>query len=265
MDTLASYASATPGTLSLANLFPMTALLGSASRILLPTNYVESSKVRVETTFPVAPGQTVIYVSDFIAYDASPGTLLSFGQLLDIGRPEIAYSVSSSPASLALPRSSAKSSTIALRSTNGVSESVQLAAAWIGPAPAGVTFTVSPGSVTVPASPTSGASATLNVAASASAETGLFTLRLTGTSASGVTRTVDILILVSPATFAAPTCGCTKTGAIEDPRVVALVPQSALATVTVSANRLTLTRNSDSRAIVSDVDHVSAFGFSPNG
>ena len=263
-DTLASYASATQSTLSLANLFPTTALLASASRILLPTNYIDSSKVRVETTFPVAPGQTVIYVSDFIAYDASPGTLLSFGQLLDVGRPEIAYSVSSSPASLALLRSSAKSSTITLRSTNGVSESVQLAGAWIGAAPAGVTFTISPANVTVPASTTSGALVTLNVAASAAAEAGLFTLRLTATSASGVTRSIDILVLVSQ-TFAAPTCGCSKTGPFEDPRVVGLVPQSSLATVTVSANRLTLTRNSDSRAIVSDVDHVSAFGFSPNG
>jgi Big-like domain-containing protein len=264
VDTLTSYASAGQSALSLANLFPTSALLGSASRILLPANYIESSKARVETTFPVAPGQAIIYVSDFVAYDATPSTLLSFGQLLDIGRPDIAYSVSASPASLALLRSSAKSSTITLRSTNGVSESVQVAGAWNGPAPAGVTFTVSPGSVTVPASPTGGASAMLNIAASASAETGLFTLRLTATSASGVTTTIDMRVLVSEA-FAAPTCGCTKTGAFENPRVAGLVRQSALATVTVSADRLTLTRDSDNLTIVNDVDGVSEFGFSPNG
>jgi hypothetical protein len=68
-----------------------------------------------------------------------------------------------------------------------------------------------------------------------------------------------------PTNLPAPTCGCTKTGAFVSPQIKGLVPTSTSATVTTTANQLTLRRNADNHVIINGATSVSAFGFSPNG
>jgi len=220
-----------------------------------------------------APNSSNLSFSLKLTSSTSGSTLaIGVGTILVPARPiQIAYTLSASPQSLALIASSIKSSDITLHSENGISETAQLSAAWNGTAPTGVTFTLSPSSVTIPSASTSSASASLTVTTSASPSTGTFTLRVITTSASGVTNFVDLSIVVS-ASLPATTCGCTKTGAFLDPRVRGLVAPSSsgigpggLATVTASSNQLTLTRNSDQKTIFSSATNISAFGFSPNG
>jgi probable HAF family extracellular repeat protein len=197
---------------------------------------------------------------------------IGVGTILVPARPtQISYTLSASPQSLALIASSSKSSNITLHSDNGVSETAELSTAWNGTAPTGVTFTLSPSSVTIPLVSNSSASATLTVTTSASPSSGTFTLRVTSTSASGVTKFVDVSIVISTS-LPATTCGCTKTGPFLSPRVEGLVAPSSsgvgpggFATVTASSNQLTLTRNSDQKTIISGATNISAFGFSPNG
>jgi hypothetical protein len=182
----------------------------------------------------------------------------------------IAYTISAAPASLGLLPSSSKTSAITLRSQNGVSEGVQLTADWMGTAPTDATIALSSTQVSVPSAGDS-VPATLSVTTLSSASIGTFTLRISGTSASGVARFVDLTIVITP-NLPAPACGCTKVGPFVDPRVKALVqpdPQTGigpngLATVSGSGF-ITVTRNSDGRTVVPATSNVSAFGFSPNG
>ncbi|MBI3447301.1 MAG: SBBP repeat-containing protein [Acidobacteria bacterium] len=186
------------------------------------------------------------------------------------------YAVSASPPSLALIASATRTSMITLQSGDGTSKAVDLTAAWVGAAPSGVTFALSPARVTVPS--TGSVSAILTLRTSASPSQGAFALKITGRSATGVTRALDLSVVIG-ATLPAPTCGCTNTGPFKDPRVKGLVASSPLATVTPALppssdplpsvppafDPLTLTRNSDGRHIVTGATSVSAFGFSPNG
>lgn len=201
------------------------------------------------------------------------------GTILVPARPvQIVYTLLASPQSLAFIASASASTTITLQSENGVSETAQLSAAWIGTPPAGATFTPSSSSVTIPADAHDPASATLTVNTPATLSPGVFTLRVTSTSASGATRFVDISINVTAA-LAAPACGCTKTGPFVNPRVEGLVaptvnpldPSTGIgpggfATVTTSSSQLTLTRNTpDQKIIIDGATNLSAYGFSPNG
>jgi hypothetical protein len=99
-------------------------------------------------------------------------------------------------ASLSLIASSTKTSQITVQSVNGVSDSVTLSAAWSGTQPAGTTFTLAPGILTVPSS---GAPvlATLTVTNFASPSTGAFTLKITGTTATGVTRSFNLPVVIT--------------------------------------------------------------------
>src|SRR4029434_7912200 len=99
--------------------------------------------------------------------------------------------------------------------------------AWSGAAPAGVTFTLAPTNLTVP--PTGGVSATLTVSTPAAPAPGTFTLPITGTTAGGMTKSLNLSIVIA-SSLSSPTCGCTKTGEFEDPRVQGLVNSSTLAT-----------------------------------
>jgi len=191
--------------------------------------------------------------------------------------PPIDYSLSASPLTLELPApSSTQTSMVTLQSRNGASEAVDLTAAWVGAAPAGVTFSLSPARATVPS--TGSVTATLTLGTSASPSQGTFALKISGKSASGVMRSLDLSVVIG-ATLPAPTCGCTDTGPFKDPRVEGLEASSPFANVTPSLppssdplpsvppafDPLTLTRNSDRRNIVTGATNVSAFGFSPNG
>ncbi len=222
-----------------------------------------------------APNRSSLFFSVQVK---SAGNLLAIGVGAIKAPPtQIVYTLSASPQSLALIASSNKTSTIKLQSQNGVSETAQLSAAWNGAAPTGVTFALSPLSVSIPSGATDSASATLTVTTAASPSSGTFTLRVTSTSATGVGKFVDVAVVVA-ATLSAPTCGCTKTGSFVDPRVEGLVAPTVnpgdpstgvgpggLATVTTNSNQLTLTRNSDHKRIIDSAINVSAFGFSPNG
>jgi hypothetical protein len=187
------------------------------------------------------------------------------------------YTLSASPASLALIASTSKSSTITLRSQNGTSEMVRLTADWLGlgSAPTGATIAIVPSQVSVPSSVS--ASATLMLTTSASTSPGTFGLRVTGTSISGVTKVLDLTVVIAGngsggggnggGGSSPPTCGCSKTGAFVDPNIEGLVQTSPFATVTTSSNQLTLSRNSDSRMIINGASIINGatFGFSPNG
>ena len=199
------------------------------------------------------------------------GNLLATGAgVILVPAHSIAYTLSAAPASLAMIASAATSANIKLHSDNGVGETAHVTAAWTTAPATGVTFTPSSWDVTIP--PGGSVSAPLNVTTTASPSVGAFTVRVTATSASGVTKTLDVTVTVS-ATLPAATCGCTKTGPFVSPRVKGLVAPNAngdgpggFATVTAVANQLTLTRNLPNHKIIIDsATNVSAFGFSPSG
>jgi hypothetical protein len=190
------------------------------------------------------------------------------------------FTLSASPASLALVASTTKTATITLRSQSGSGEVVHLRAEWLGleavPGPANSTLTIAPALVTVPAN--GAASATLTLTTTAGSTPGTFGLRITATGNSGVTKVLDATVLIAGygggggtggggGGSGSPTCGCTMAGAFVDPAVEGLVPTSPFATVTTSGNQLTLSRNADGRQIVSGASLINGatFGFSPNG
>ena len=228
---------------------------------ITPTNLAVPSIGPVTATLTVSasaspsPGTFTLTITG-----TSSGGVTSSVNLSIVVAGNLDFTASASPSSLSLIASSTKTSQITLRSVNGVSDSVQMSMAWSGPP--GVMFTLAPTGLTVPS--TGGISATLTVSTPASPPSGTFTLTITATSAGGVTKTLDLPILIAN-NLSAPSCGCTKTGPFEDPRVEGLHPSSTLATVSVSSGLLTLKRNSDGKKIVTDANNVSAFGFSSNG
>jgi hypothetical protein len=268
------------------------------------TAHAGADYVAASGTLMFAPGVTTQTVTVQILGGAPNSSSLTFslkitsgtdgsilatgaGTILVPARPQqIVYALSASPQSLSLIAASNASSTIKLQSENGVSETATISAAWLETAPAGVTFAFSTLNVTIPPNANDPASAILTVTTPASISPVTLKLRVTSTSATGVTQTVDISIAVS-ATLSAPTCGCTKTGPFVNPRVEGLVAATlnpgdpstgvgpgGFATVTTTSSqltapgnldRLTLTRNTDHKVIISAAANLSAFGFSPNG
>ncbi|MFE4512803.1 glycosyl hydrolase family 18 protein [Kitasatospora sp. NPDC056783] len=104
------------------------------------------------------------------------------------------FSISASPASATVTAGASTSATIATGVTAGSAQSVNLT---VSGAPAGVTATVTPGSVTA------GNSATLNIATTAAAAAGTYPLTVTATGASGShTATYSLTV-----TGAGPTTG----------------------------------------------------------
>ena len=207
--------------------------------------------------------------------NSSNGSTLATGVgtiLVPARPPQIVYTLSASPPSLAMIASSNKSTDIKLHSDHVVSETAQLTAAWHGTPPNGVTFAPLVSNVSIPSGSSDSGPATLTVTTTATPSLGMFTLRVTATTASGATPFVDIPIVIA-ATLPASSCGCTATGAFKDPRVKGLVvpPPSGegpggFATVTTNSNQLTLTRNtSDHKRIIDSATNLSDWGFSPNG
>lgn len=105
------------------------------------------------------------------------------------------FSLSSTPGTLGISQGGGGSSTITVTSLNGFNSAVDLGASWVGSAPSNVVF-----SLPTPVTPPSGSTATssLTVAASLTASTGTFTLRVTGSSGS-LSHYVDVPVQVSPA------------------------------------------------------------------
>jgi len=110
------------------------------------------------------------------------------------------FSVSANPPTLTINQGSASSATITIQSINGFSAAVTFATSWVSATPTDVSPST-PGSVTP--IPDGAGTTTVMVTAGASASTGPFTLRVTGTSGS-LTHSVDIPITVSAAVT--PSC-----------------------------------------------------------
>ena len=165
-----------------------------------------------------APNSTNLSFSVKITSALDGGTLATgVGTILIPAHPtKIVYAMTASPSSLSLGASSDASSVVTLQSQNGVSETAHLSAAWKAPVPSGVTFTLVPSDVTIPAQSSASALTTLSVATSASPSAGTFFLTVTALSASGVTtKPVDVTVTVT-ASSPPPTC-CTSTGPFVDP------------------------------------------------
>ena len=107
------------------------------------------------------------------------------------------FTISSSPSSISLAEGGSSSSTIMVTSENGFSDAVALSYSWFGDAPSDVTVSL-PASVT-PA-PDGSARAEIQLLASTSATAGVFTLRVTGTSANATHQTDIIVNLVKAET-----------------------------------------------------------------
>jgi len=183
---------------------------------------------------------------------------VSGSRVITVANPEpIDFEFSSVPPSLSLVVLSSTTRQINLRSLNDVSEMVTLSSAWNGASQSGVVVSFSPDQVSVPS--TGSVPVTVTITAPASPATG--TLTVLATSASGVMRSVDVPVEIATS-LPAPACSCTKTGAFRDPRVEGLVATSpfAAASLDTSSHHLTLTEGGHL-----ELDHVSAFGFSPNG
>jgi hypothetical protein len=117
--------------------------------------------------------------------------------VINLAKP-IDYTISV-PQSLALSASSTGTSAITLRSLNGISETVALAADWVGTSvaaiPFGVNVAISPLQVSVPS--TGSVSSTLTVTTSGSPSFGTFTLRVRGTSLTNTKRSVDLIVTIT--------------------------------------------------------------------
>ncbi len=123
---------------------------------------------------------------------------------------QIAYTLSASPSTLSLTALSDGSSVIALASTNGVSENANLTVAWQGTPPSGVALTLFPPDVSIPPQTSASALTGLSIEPSALATAGSFDLRVTATSTSGVTKYVDVTVIITASTLP-PSC-CTSAG-----------------------------------------------------
>src|SRR6185503_9456340 len=94
--------------------------------------------------------------------------------MLTVSAPDFTLGV---PAAMSVPQGQSRSTTITVGSVSGFSSPVGLS---VSGAPAGVTATVSPTSVTPPAG--SSATATLTFTATTSAQVGTFTVSVSGTA-----------------------------------------------------------------------------------
>ncbi|WP_433392804.1 M28 family peptidase [Micromonospora sp. KLBMP9576] len=97
------------------------------------------------------------------------------------------FSVAVSPASGSVQRGASTTATVSTATTGGTAQTVGLSASG---APAGVTVSFSPSSVT------SGGSATMTVSASASAPVGTFTVTVTGAGSGGLSRSASYTLTV---------------------------------------------------------------------
>lgn len=215
---------------------------------------------------------------------ATSGTISGSTTLTVFDPQTFDFTVSASPASLALVASTSKTAIVTVRSTSGSGELVHLTAEWLGleavPGPANTTLAIAPALVSVPSN--GSASATLALTTTPSSTPGTYGLRITGTSNSGVKKILDMTVLIAGHSggggsggggtgggggAGSPTCACTRTGAFVDPGIKGLVQTSPIATVTTSGNQLTLSRNADGRQIITDASLINGatFGFSPNG
>ena len=248
---------------------------------LAGTDYVATSG-----TLTFAPGITTQEVTVKILGGAPNSTNLSFsvkitsaldggalatgvGTILIPAHPtKIVYAMTASPSSLSLGASSDASSVVTLQSQNGVSETAHLTVAWSGTAPSGVTFTLVPSDVTIPAQSSASALTTLSVATSASPSAGTFFLTVTALSASGVTtKPVDVTVTVT-ASSPPPGC-CTSTGPFVDPApgVNLDVKQDGTSSkgkyqVTASGANIQVVRVLDQKIMVKT--QSSFWGFSPD-
>ena len=176
-------------------------------------------------TLMFAPGVTTQPVTVQIVGGAPNPSNLSFSVLITNGSPlatgvgfivnpphpaQIAYTLSASPSTLSLTALSDGSSVIALASTNGVSENANLTVAWQGTPPSGVALTLFPPDVSIPPQTSASALTGLSIEPSALATAGSFDLRVTATSTSGVTKYVDVTVIITASTLP-PSC-CTSAG-----------------------------------------------------
>ncbi|MEW2379956.1 M28 family peptidase [Micromonospora sp. NPDC047812] len=106
---------------------------------------------------------------------------------LAVGTGTNDFSVAVSPTSGSVQRGASTTATVATATTGGTAQTVGLSATG---APAGVTVSFSPSSVT------SGGSATMTVSASASAPVGTYTLTVTGAGSGGVSRSASYTLTV---------------------------------------------------------------------
>jgi hypothetical protein len=106
------------------------------------------------------------------------------------------FSISASPSSVSVVAGNGASSTISTATTSGSAQTVSLS---VSGAPAGVTATLSPASVT------SGGSSTLSISTATTTAAGTYTLTVTGTAASGSHSTAVTLTVT-----AAGGTGCTS-------------------------------------------------------
>src|SRR5262249_50961819 len=120
----------------------------------LPTISADATKIAFRSDADLVPGQNADHNLEVFLASCPAARTNKFD-----------FFASAAPLSVNLTASSTKTSEITLRSVNGVTDLVQLSAAWSGAAPAGVTFTLTPTNLTVPS--TGRVSAILTVTASA--------------------------------------------------------------------------------------------------
>ncbi|MGC4791502.1 M28 family peptidase [Micromonospora sp. DT178] len=129
---------------------------------------------------------TTSNVSATVLNRSADGIAYALWQLA-VGTGTNDFSVAVSPTSGSVQRGASTTATVATATTGGTAQTVSLSATG---APAGVTVSFSPSSVT------SGGSATMTVSASASAPVGTYTLTVTGAGSGGVSRSASYTLTV---------------------------------------------------------------------
>ncbi|MFV2114923.1 M28 family peptidase [Micromonospora sp. LOL_025] len=129
---------------------------------------------------------TTSNVSATVLNRSADGIAYAIWQLA-VGTGTNDFSVAVSPTSGSVQRGASTTATVATATTGGTAQTVGLSATG---APAGVTVSFSPSSVT------SGGSATMTVSASASAPVGTYTLTVTGAGSGGVSRSASYTLTV---------------------------------------------------------------------
>jgi len=114
---------------------------------------------------------------------------------ITVAVPSPDFSISANPASLSIDQGATGTSTINATSVNAFSAAVALSHSWVGTAPTGVTVDLID-SVTPP--PGAWVTSPVNITALASASTGTFTLRVSGTSGA-LTHDIDVSVRISAA------------------------------------------------------------------
>jgi len=178
------------------------------------------------------------------------------------------------PPTLTLGASSTGTPTITLHSLNGIGETVDLSAGWVGTSiaaiPDGVDVAISPLHVSVPS--TGSASSTVTVTTSNSTSFGTFTLRVVGTSITGVKRFVDLIVTIqSPSQhtccmgdYVAPAPGVSI-----DAGDLGVSPGGAYEVVDAGGapaglSNLIVRRTSDQHVVLPNIQ-AAFWGFSPDG